>query len=259
MMRKGEAVNMRELLKIVICDDEETAISIISASVEALFRSWGVSVEIRKYVSAKACYEYIAENYADLLFLDISMPECDGIEMAKRMTESDMEQCPDIVFVSSNQERVFDSFQVRPFGFVRKDQFMQDVSGVCRRYFEKRIAGDERNKKFELRDGHGISVLQAESIIYIESYRNTQTVYLNEEKIVILHSTMEQVTSQVLEFDFIRIHKGYIVGCMHIRKFGRKEVVLDNGITLPVGRMYYKDAMEKYMSYIRIKGIKGIG
>lgn len=46
---------MNQLLRIVICDDEQTAISIISASVEALLTSRSVAVDIQKFTSAQQC------------------------------------------------------------------------------------------------------------------------------------------------------------------------------------------------------------
>lgn len=250
---------MEDLLKVVICDDEKTAISIISASVEALLVSRGIQVEVNTFTSIKKCYSYVKSNPIDLLFLDIAMPEADGITAAQKIVSLKLEKHPDIIFVSSNQNRVFDSFQVQPFGFVRKDNFMQDITNVLKRYVDTKLTRKEEIKQFELRDGKGVSVLNAASVIYIESYRNIQTVFLTENKSIKLHSTMDNVTQQVKNFDFIRIHKGYIVGCKHINSFGRNDVTLSNGRILPVGRVYYKEAIERYMTYIRISGIKTIG
>ena len=102
-------------LTIVICDDEEIAISIVSASVEALFTSRGIQTEIESFTSPGKCFEYIRKNDVNLLFLDIAMPEEDGIELGKQIMELKEEDCPEIVFVSSNQDRVFDSFAVHPY------------------------------------------------------------------------------------------------------------------------------------------------
>lgn len=250
---------MSKILKIVICDDEEAAIAIISASVEALLASRGIPSEIHKFISAKKCLEYFKGETADLLFLDIAMPEADGIMLAKKLLSLKPEKKPEIVFVSNNQSRVFDTFQVQPFGFVRKDNFMNDISNVLKRYVETKLTGKENARQFEIHDSSGVSVLRVSKIMYIESYRNTQTVHLNGSENVILHSTLDNVFNQVKDYDFIRIHKGYIIACAYIKNFGRSEIMLKSGEILPVGRVYYKEAMEKYMTYIRVNGITGIG
>ena len=250
---------MRTSLRIVICDDEEIAISIISASVEALFASHGVAVVMKKFTSARKCYQYLLGDEVDLLFLDIAMPDADGIKLARKVVDNKLRKQPDIIFVSSNQSRVFDSFQVQPFGFVRKDNFMNDISDVLKRYVENKLMLQDNEKQFELKDSKGVFIRNAAELMYIESYRNTQMVYLADGETRVLHSTMDHISEQVKDHSFIRIHKGYIVGCRHIKNFGRSEVMLNSGISLPVGRVYYKSAVEQYMSYIRMNGIKGIG
>ena len=250
---------MENYLKIVICDDEESANSIISASVEALLASKGIRAEIQKFLSAKKCYQYLKANGADLLFLDIAMPEIDGIAMAKKMRSQELGHFPDIIFVSNNQNRVFDSFQVSPVGFVRKDNFMSDISYVMKNYVETKLSGQKSEKRFELRDGNSVTVLKAAKVLYIESYRKTQNVYLTSGETILLHATLDRLYEQVQDCNFIRIHKGYIVNCQHIENFGRSEVRLSSGNQLPVGRAYYKGAMEQYLTYIRENGIQSIG
>lgn len=246
-------------LTIVICDDEEIAISIVSASVEALFTSRGIQTEIESFTSPGKCFEYIRKNDVNLLFLDIAMPEEDGIELGKQIMELKEEDCPEIVFVSSNQDRVFDSFAVHPFGFVRKDQFMKDVSEVLTRYMETRIMTGKKSYRLEIQDVTGVSVLETSEIRYIESYRNTQTVYMKNGENVTLHATMDKIMDKLQELDFVRIHKGYIVSCENIKKFNRTEAELFSGEKLPVGRAYYSHAAECFMTYIRLHGVVGIG
>lgn len=250
---------MKKNVKIVICDDEATAISIVSASVEALLSSKGICGLIEKFTSAKRCMAYLKANAVDLIFLDIAMPEIDGIEFGRKILSLQQVQHPDIIFVSSNQDRVFDSLDIQPFGFVRKDNFMNDIAKVMNRYVEKRLAKQEDKLKFEIRDGEGVKVLDASSINYIESYRNTQTIHLTDGASLTMHATMDSVMDQLKDYSFIRIHKGYIVGCQNIKQFGRNEVVLFSGERLPVGRVYYQKAMESYMTFIRQNGIVGLG
>lgn len=250
---------MKNSVKIVICDDEATAISIVSASVEALLSSKGIRVSIEKFTSAKRCMAYLKANTADLIFLDIAMPEIDGIEFGRKILSVSQIQQPDIIFVSSNQDRVFDSFDIQPFGFVRKDSFMNDIAKVMNRYVEKRLTKQENKLKFEIRDAEGIKVLDSSSINYIESYRNTQTIHLTDGASIMMHATMDSVMEELKDYSFIRIHKGYIVGCQNIKQFGRNEIVLLSGERLPVGRVYYQKAMESYMTFIRQNGIVGLG
>ena len=250
---------MSDSMTIAICDDEKIAISIVSASVEALFTSRGIPVKIESFTSPGKCFQYISQNPVNLVFLDIAMPEEDGIEFGKRIVELKKENRPEIVFVSSNQDRVFDSFAVQPFGFVRKDQFMKDVSSVLTRYMETRIMSGKKGHRLEIQDVSGVSVIETSDIKYLESFRNNQTVYLKNGENVILHATMDKIMDKVQELDFVRVHKGYIVSLENIKKFNRTEAELFSGEKIPVGRAYYGQAAEAFMTYIRLHGVVGIG
>lgn len=249
---------MKEILKVVICDDETTAAEIISASVEALLAGSGVAVRIAKFTSARECYQYVKRENVDLWFLDIAMPEADGIILAKKILKYKKERMPILIFVSSKQERVFDSFSVMPFGFVRKDHFMKDISEVMGRYVEQKLVQRESEICFEIHEAGEVTVLKAAQILFVESFRKTQTVHLKDAQPVALHSTMDQIYEKLKKYDFIRIYKSYIVNSRQIESFGRNEVLLTSGKRLPVGRAYCRDAMEQYMNFIRENGIHSI-
>lgn len=242
-------------LSVVICDDEATAISIVSASVEALFTSRGINVHMQTFQSAKNCLSWMKENHTDLAFLDIAMPEEDGLDLGRRLRELPQAEDLEIVIVSSNQNRVFEAFSIRVFGFVRKDQFMKDISEVITRYIETKQPKKKESKRLELRDANGSAVVDADAVTYIESYRNTQKVYLKDGEKVSMRTTMEHVLEQLAGLGFVRIHKGYIVNCAYIKKFNKNEVILHSGEHLPVGRVYHGQAAEAFMTYIRLHGV----
>ena len=243
---------MKNPIHIVICDDEQTAISIISASVEALLTSRSVGVTIEKFTSASECVEYLRQRPVDLVFLDLSMPEMDGLELARAIRQM---QDPALVFVSSQQERVFDTFEVEPFGFVRKDRFMQDISALLNRYLDT-VGDKEPGRRFlEINGINGVTLVEISQITYIESFRNKQVLHQADGSTKDMHTTMETLMAQLKPFGFLRVHKGYLVACAHIRHFGRTEVELITRERLPVGRTNYHEAMEGYMAYIRRSGI----
>ncbi len=61
------------------------------------------------------------------------------------------------------------------------------------------------------------------------------------------------------QFDFLRVHKGYLVPCKFIRRFDSNSVILTTGEEIPVGRSRRQEAMDAYLAYIGRTGSTLIG
>jgi len=247
-----------KIIRVGVLDDEQNAVDIISTSVKKIFSSNGVEAEIVCFTSAKELWLKLKEEWFNLLFLDIKMPLIDGVEFGKKIAA--MENRPDIVFVSSNTNRVFDTFAVNPFGFVRKDNFIKDLSGVIERYVKQKVlSGENKLLQIEVKNrGEFISV-NLSLVKYIECVKNVQTLYMDGLKNCEVHSRIYSLEEQVTSYGFIRIHKGYLVNCKYIRRFNATTVQLTTGEELPVGRSKRDEAMDKYFEYMRANGISIIG
>lgn len=242
---------MQKTFKICICDDEETALQIISGCVEKIFlKRGGGNISLKSFKSAKKCVSYLKSNPVDLVFLDINMPEVDGIVMAKQMITYMQGRVPDFIFVSSNLNRVFDSFAVHPFGFVRKDKFLDDITGVLNRYIKIKLTATEAADVLKIKDKNGITTIAINDIEYIESLRNTQIIHRVENDSYILHTTMNEIEERLNGSYFIRVHKSFIINCKKVVNFSRDKVTLKSGQEIVVGRTCHKEAMQKYLNYI---------
>ena len=69
-----------------------------------------------------------------------------------------------------------------------------------------------------------------------------------------LHESMEALTNNLEPLGFVRIHKGYIVNFIFVRRIDGKAVVLNNGAELPVSRRLVNEIREKYMQFCRKSG-----
>lgn len=248
---------MNKQLKIAICDDEKNALSIISASVKNMLEERGVTVDIHTISSAKELWGKLQTESYDLLFLDINMPKIDGIALGKKIIN--MPDAPDIIFVSSKTDRVFETFEIRPFGFIRKDNFVKDISSVVNRYIQQRVLNSGKSSVLGVKDGNVFLMLNVDNIEYIECQRNIQILYFVAGDKKEIHSRLEILETQLGEYGFIRVHKGYLVNCRYIKRFAASTVVLHSGMFIPVGRSKKNEAMQKWMAYIRIHGISFIG
>ena len=244
-------------LQIGILDDEKHALDIVSASVKSSFESRGIAPVITCFSRGEDLLKEIQSRHFDLLFLDISMPDLDGVEVGKRIAVSASH--PDIVYVSSNNDRVFETFSVTPFGFVRKDVFIQDLANVVERYVKKIEGQQESLIQIEVKSGSGLLSLDASQILYVECFLNNQTFVLASGEKQTIHSRMDILEAQLTPLGFIRVHKGYLVNAKAVKRFKTGLVELVNGDSLPVGRTKQEAATKQYLEYLKSHGIAFIG
>ena len=248
---------MSERLKIAVCDDESRALAIVSSTIEGIFRDIGTEVVLEKFVGAADLLDRLSIWSFDLIFLDISMPKMDGIMLGKTLKT---QGCPARnVFVSSRTDRMFDTFAVEPFGFVRKGHFLEDMNEVITRFMEKRVKPREGDMVC-FKDGRGTVSVDISRVKHIECVRNTQVLYFDdgqtERKI---YSRMETLEEELKKHGFIRVHKGYLANCKFISCFDAKGLQLTTGDQIPIGRSYYQGAKAEYLAYISKSGASYIG
>ena len=204
-------------MNIAICVDEEN----IRIYIRKLIQKQETFCKITEFSSGKELLEFQDETNAeeiDILFLDISMGDEDGMTVAKQL-RSQME---------SNFEQVF--------------------AQTIREYQYLMAKKKEKPKEVLVRNGNRTRSVSADDIYYIESSNRKVTLYLRHEKIE-YYDKISSLESE-LKPDFFRIHKGYLVNIKYVERYDRTEVKMRNGDSLLISKYKYQDFVKRYLEYI---------
>lgn len=204
-------------MNIAICDDEEN----IRIYIRKLIQKQEPFCKITEFSSGKELLEFQDETNAeeiDILFLDISMGDEDGMTVAKQL-RSQME---------SNFEQVF--------------------AQTIREYQYLMAKKKEKPKEVLVRNGNRTRSVSADDIYYIESSNRKVTLYLRHERIE-YYDKISSLESE-LKPDFFRIHKGYLVNIKYVERYDRTEVKMRNGDSLLISKYKYQDFVKRYLEYI---------
>ncbi|MGN0815028.1 MAG: LytR/AlgR family response regulator transcription factor [Candidatus Coproplasma sp.] len=232
-------------LRVCICDDDLPSLTVYAAAVKASFNKYGEAAEVDTYNCVASLRNRMDKISYDIIFLDIDMPGEDGITFAKSLRKVD--NSVPVVFVTAREDRMFDTFAVRPFGFVRKCVFLDDLNEAVRLFLEAKPDLVADMIMFSTSSG-GFQV-NAKQIIYIESNLHTQCVYLNDKNKFELRLGMDSLEKLLAEKRFIRIHKGYIVNYRYIKRIDNTEVYLTTGQVLPLSRSKKKEVKALWLEY----------
>lgn len=235
--------------EFAVCDDDETALSAITGALISVFRKNGAAVTCDGYQSARSLYAAIAEKNYNALFLDIDMPDLDGITLGKKLRAADVRS--DIIFVSGREERVFDALSQHPYGFIRKGNFLHDIADLSKLYIaEKSSRG--RGNKIEVTSRGVIMRIDVDDIVYIESLKDYQYIYtVGHKEPEKIRLSMDGLEAQLSKYGFLRIHKGYLVNYKFIQRIDGDCVTLSTGAQVPVSRRKLQETREEYLRLSR--------
>lgn len=220
------------MLSIAVCDDEVTAVRMIAPKLKREFESYGIACRFELFTNSRVLAERVERGIKyDVLFLDISMPQLDGIELGTKL----IEQLSDtiLIYISSREDLVFDAFQARPFRFVRKKRFQTDLPILVRDIFREI---ERRNgQKIPFQCGSSVILLQPEKILYAESYKKVQILHCQGGQYEVKYS-FQKVMELLNPYGFVQAHKSFFVNCRYIHSISRTELILDDQTVIPIGR-----------------------
>lgn len=240
------------MFRFAVCDDDAIALSAIAGAIESVFEKNDAEVAVQTFLPSSDLFEKLCAEYFHAVFLDINMPRCDGIALGKRLKAQ--RATLDIIYVSSAEERVFESLSVHPYGFVRKSSFLKDIAGIAKMYIAEHA--EHERAILELKVHGSILNLDVGDILYIESIRDYQFFYLlGQKEPEKVRLTMELIEEQLASCGFIRVHKGYLVNFHYIQRIDAADIVLSSGIRVPVSKRKLQRVREKYMELNRRQGV----
>lgn len=221
------------MTRIGICDDELEIIDRLGVLLKQKFDEYNETTEIINYNSSMDLIDDLAEKqYYDLLFLDIKMPEKSGIEIASFLREVCHNDLTQIVFISSESGYAMKLFEARPMDFLLKPINEKQIDKIVK--LAIRLIENNRSVfQFKNRD-QLIKVKMADIEYFESSMRKIKLVTKNEE--YSFYDKLDNVYEQVKEYNFLYVHKSFVVNAAHVKLFSAKHLIMSNGIQIPISR-----------------------
>jgi DNA-binding LytR/AlgR family response regulator len=226
---------MKKYTCIIIDDDEIDRLTVLSFA-----KKFPILDILGVFDSAEEALPFIEKQKVDILFLDIDMPELNGIEFRKQAME-----IPVCIFITAHPEHAVESFQIETLDFIVKplklERFAQTVNRIEEfmevrlkaSLFEASIGGDT----IYIKEGHDQTKVKLHEILYLEALKDYTLIITDKKRHCVLSSIGNLLKEDHFQ-SFIRIHRSYAVQKQFIQKMNSTEIILNNNITIPVGRSY---------------------
>ena len=229
----------RDSYLLAVVDDQQKDLVYLKNMIFSCFSSIDpeVQVHIRTYESAQAFLFAFEDDHQafDMIFLDIEMPDINGVEVAKRIrTKNEIVQ---LVFVTGYSDYIAEGYDVSALHYLLKPLQRDKLQAVI----SKAISLIRRNeKRLALSKEGKLWLVPLHEINYIDVYTNYVTVHAAEE--VTVKRTLSDVEKE-LDERFFRVGRSLIVNLNKIRKADRNSITLLNGSVVPIPGNAYEHLM----------------
>ena len=196
-----------------------------------------------RYNNAKRNKQAIKTTY-DIIYLDIEMNNEDGISTAKRIRKYDKNVL--IIYVTSHENYMKESFSVRPFQFLVKPVSEKQMEICFMAAYEDINSGDFYFRYSYQRMNHKVLI---RDILYFESSKRKVFIATREE-IFEFYGKLNEIENslKVCKISFLRVHQSFLVNYKHIKGQSYDFVVMDNGKKISISEDRRKLISEQYCS-----------
>lgn len=241
-------------MKIAVCDDQEDQVEQYTARLVELAKKHNISATFSRYSSGAALLFSLedADVRPDLVYLDINMPGSNGITVAEKMRE--MRLPMEIVFLTVSQEHFYDAFDLAALNYLVKGQTMPERFEHVFLQAVKRVQDRQADTILLTCAGRNCNI-RVRDITYFESQGKLMIVHYtlgSQKKKFEFYSSMEHLQEQLWGKGFVRTHRAYLVSTNYVSSIGYNTLQLLDGVELPVGRTYYRQAYEKIKGCNRV-------
>ena len=234
------------MLKVALCDD----ITEYNKRMESYIKRYSdenhIDVKITSYVSGSQLLLNYQKRKFDIIFLDISLPEIDGFEIAEKIRKLDQDIT--IIFCTSYYtiSNASKGFAVEAEDFLAKPMSYKKIEKILNKAYGKKLVNAE--EKLIVKCQNGIYTLQLSDIIYLET--SNKTVLLHTVKgDFVCYQKIRELEERLSDKLFYRCHNCYVVNMDYIETVRGDTVVLTKGErdSIPISK-YRKDGLLKALA-----------
>ncbi len=230
-----------------ICEDEPEISRYIEKTLVSEFEKVGVQVLFEVFHNGNRLLDMIDKHYHfDILFMDIEMPEIDGISICRKIRKVNSETL--VVFISNKEELVFSSFEVQPFRFIRKshyDSLLPSLVTSIQAEMTRRHPNIVQIKEPGSKDLFSFDISQ---IIYVEALGKNCRIVTTTGQTTIKTKLME-IETQLTEYDFLKPHRSYLVNYKYISTVRKSDLELTDHSVVPISRGHVDEIKKNFLKY----------
>ncbi len=218
------------MIRCIAIDDEPLALQVIQ---EYCTKISFLTLE-KVFTNTDEAREYLQNNKIDILFLDIQMPDINGLQFYRSLPEK-----PVVIFTTAYKHYAVDGFSVDAVDYLLKpfeyDRFLK-ACYKAREYLDFLSSQELQLNSIFIKVNYEIMKINLKDIELIEALDDYIKVYIKPTPVLTL-MTLKSIAEKLPARDFLRVHRSFIVPLHKVEKFSKTKVIVV-GKEIPIGSSY---------------------
>lgn len=230
------------MIKAIAVDDEPLALTVL----EHFCTKHNDVVLERTFTSQREAQSYLEKFPVDLLFMDIQMPDNNGILFYKSLKNK-----PLVIFTTAFDHYAVEGFNVNAVDYLLKpiayERFEQAIEKVKKTSHIGLMT--QEDAYILIRADYKLNKILLKDILYIEGLDDYIQIYLHKKSKIVARMSMKSMMEKLPEDAFIRIHRSFIVSMRHVTSVQSKQLFL-NEQEIPIGDTYKNEVQKAFVDKI---------
>ena len=192
----------------------------------------------------------------DLVFLDIEMPEMDGFELLKQLNYKGFQ----LIFTTAHDEFALKAIKVSAIDYllkpVDKDELITAIEKVKVSKKESKLEDkleslftniNTKGDKINISADGKVYLLEKDDVIMLKSDKSYTTVFLKDDRSILVSKTLKEVEKKFNFQQFFRVHNSYLINVNHVKEYLKSdggELVMSNGMRAGISRNKKTELLE---------------
>ena len=240
------------MVRCIAIDDEPMALRQIKSYIE---RTEQLEL-VATCHSAREAQEVLKTTKVDLLFVDINMPDMNGLDFVRSIDTGNY-----IVFTTAHPEFALEGFKLNAIDYLLKpfsyEEFMKATQKVISlvdlvercHAAESAIAQNEAETTdqgvISVKADYKTQLVKVADIVYLESAGEYVRLHIEGSSTITTLFRLKNMETTLPADSFLRVHRSYIVNLKRIASYTKGRIFLDNGEYIPLGENY----KERFLEY----------
>jgi len=210
--------------KCLVVDDDAMALT----SIKRLCEKSDVFSEIHLADNAEDAAKHIFSKTYDVLFLDVEMPDFNGLELLKTLDKN-----LNVIIISGKTEYAFDAYQLNAVDYLPKPVTLPRFLKALEKLKQGAETEETSQELYIKVDGKLTRVPFAE-ILYVESLTDYIRIHTKEHKHIV-YSSLKHIESKLPEKNFMKVHRSFIVNMNKIKDIDENIIIIEDAL-IPISR-----------------------